>query len=83
MLLTLHPFFYFTHVYEKFQFLKFKQDLRHAFSGWKIVNARLASKYLCTSVNHDALDQGLHIASLTDPVETSFYKTKKRKATSQ
>lgn len=46
--------------------VSFKQDLRHAFSGWKLTNPRLQSVYLCSVVNMDALDQGLRILDQTE-----------------
>jgi hypothetical protein len=52
--------------------LPFKHDLRHAFSGWKLSNPRLASSYLCTVVNMDALDQGLRILDVTETRHNGF-----------
>ena len=57
--------------------LPFKHDLRHAFSGWKLSNPRLASSYLCTVVNMHALDQGLRILNQTETKHSGFLYTGK------
>jgi hypothetical protein len=59
--------------------VKFKRDIRHAFSGWKITNARLAGKYLCTAVNLDSLDLGLHFLDLSEEQTQSSFTSRKRK----
>ena len=59
--------------------IKLKLDLRRAFSGWKLTNARLAGKYLCTAVNLDSLDLGLRYLSLTEELSQSSFTTRKRK----
>ncbi len=59
--------------------VKFKRDIRHAFSGWKITNARLAGKYLCTAVNLDSLDLGLRFLDLSEEQTQSSFTSRKRK----
>lgn len=72
----------FTSIPTEHRHQKFKMDLRHAFEGWKFANPLVTSRWLTRVVNLDALDQGLHLLSLTNEVGTdAIFKrhNKKRK----
>ena len=58
----------------------FKMDLRHAFEGWKFQNPLLTARWLTRVVDLNALDQGLHILSLTQDVDNDaiFKRASKR-----
>ena len=55
-------------------------DLRHAFEGWKFQNPLLTACWLTRVVDLNALDQGLHILSLTQDVDNDaiFKRASKR-----
>ena len=79
---TFRTIYSFTSIPTEHRHQKFKMDLRHAFEGWKFANPLVTSRWLTRVVNLDALDQGLHLLSLTNEVGTdAIFKrqTKKRK----